>query len=123
MVQSHFRSGIRTAKTQTFPDADVRRDHDLVILNFRVSLKKIKKQLNSRLHFNLDRLKDPSIHESFQATVSGEFAALLTLDDGAEALIAKSSAVMTETANEILGRGGGRGGGGGKLNHGPPTRS
>ena len=95
MVQNRFRPGIRTAKTQTFPGADIGSDHDLVILNFRVRLKKIKKHMKSRLNFNLDRLKDPSIHESFQAT-GGEFAALLTLDDGAEALITKCNPVMTE---------------------------
>ena len=81
-------------------------DHDLVILSFKVKLKKIKKHMNSRLKFNLDRLKDPSIlvHESFQATVGGRFAALLTLDDGAETLISKFNAGMTETAEEILGK-------------------
>ena len=33
----------------------------------------------------------------------GKFAALLTLDDGAEELITKFNAVMTETASKILG--------------------
>ena len=46
-----------------------------MILNFRVKLKKTKEHRNSRLKFNLDRLKDPSIHESFQETVGGNFAA------------------------------------------------
>ena len=102
MVQNRFRSGIPTAKTRIFPGANVGRDHDLVILNFRVRLKKIKKHRNSRLKFNLDRWKDPSTHESFQATVGGKVAALLTLDDGAEGLITKLRAVMTQTADEIL---------------------
>ena len=57
--------------------------------------------MNRRLKFNLDRLKDPFIHESFQATVGGKFAALLMLDDSAEALIIKFNAVMTEKAKEI----------------------
>ena len=71
MVQNPFRSGIGTVKTQTATGADVGSDNDLVILNFRVRLK-IKKHMNSRLKFNLDRLKDPSVHESFQATVVGK---------------------------------------------------
>ena len=104
MIQNCFRSGIRTAKTRTFPEADVQSDHGLVILNFRVRLKKIKKHRSSRLKFNLDRLKDPSIHESFQATVSGNFAALSMLDDCAEALITKFNVVMTETVHEVLGK-------------------
>ena len=32
--------------------------------------------MNSKLKFNLDRLKDPSIHESFQTTVCRKFAEL-----------------------------------------------
>ena len=100
---NRFRSGIHSAKTRTFPGADVGSDHNLVILNFRFRLNKIKKHMNSRLKFNLDRLKDPSIHESFQATEGGEFAALLTLDDGAEALVTKFCAEITETTDEILG--------------------
>ena len=104
LVQNRFRSGICRAKTRTFPGADVGSDHDLVILNFKVRLKKTKKPKNTRLKFNLDRLKDPSIVESFQATVGGKFAALLTLDDDADALTTKFNAVMTETANDILGK-------------------
>ena len=49
MLQNCFRSGTRTAKTRTFPDADVGTDHDL---NFSVRLGKIKKHVNSRLKFN-----------------------------------------------------------------------
>ena len=69
MVQNRFRSGICAAKTRSFPGADVGSDHDLVILNFRVKLKKIKKPMGTRLKFNLDRLKDPTIVEAFQATI------------------------------------------------------
>ena len=46
---------------RTFPGADVGSDHDLVIMNFKVRLKKINKPKNIRLKFNLDRLKEPTI--------------------------------------------------------------
>ena len=88
-----------------------------MILNFRIRLKTTKQSMNNRLKFNLDRLKGPSTHESFQATVGEKFAALLTLDEGAETLITKFNAEMTETASEILGENRQ------KLNNGPPTRS
>ena len=104
MVQNRFRSGTRTGRTRTFPGVDVGSDHDPVILIFRVRLKKIKKHINSRLKFNMDKLQDPSIPEFFQATVGGKFVALLTLNDGAEAFITIFSAMMTEAANEILGK-------------------
>ena len=51
-----------------------------MILN-SVRLKKIKKHMNSILKDNLDRLKDPSIHEYFQATVAGIFEALFMVHD------------------------------------------
>ena len=103
LVQNWYRSGIKTAITQTFPGADVGSDHDLVIMNFKVRRKKINKPKNIRLKFNLDRLKDPNITELFQA-IGGKFAPLLTLDEDAEAMITKFNAVMTETADEILGK-------------------
>ncbi|PIK60661.1 putative amphiphysin [Apostichopus japonicus] len=66
LVQNRFRSGTRTAATRTFPGADVGSDHDLVIMNFKVKLKIITKPKYSRLKFNLDKLKDPSISETFK---------------------------------------------------------
>ena len=104
LVQNRFRSGINKAKTRTFPGADVGSDHDMVLLNFRVRLKKIIKPKNIRLKFNLDRLKDPTIAESFQATIGGKFAALLTLDEDAETMTTSFNAVMSETASELLGK-------------------
>ena len=132
IVQNRFRSGVRTAKTRTFPGAYVSNDHDLV--NFTVRLEKIKKNKKQTTkkpkpkpktkHMNgrLKLLKDPSIQKSFQATVGGKFVALLSLDDGAETLITKFSAVLTETANQILGEEGARGGGGGGGEAGEPRR-
>ena len=116
MAQNHFRAGIHKAKTQTFPGADAGSDHNLVTLNCRVRLKKKKKQhMNCRLKFNLDKLKDPSFHESFQITVCRKFAELLMF---AEALTNKFNAVMTETANEILMKITTA-----KLNHGSPKKT
>ena len=82
MVQNRFWSGIRTAKTRTFPGTDVERGYDLVILN-SVRLKKIMKHMNSIyiLKDNLDSLKNPSIHGSFHATVAGKFAAMFMLHE------------------------------------------
>ena len=105
MVQNRFRSGIRRARTRTYPGADVGSDHDLVLLNFRIRLKKTKKPKTTRMKFNLDRLKDPTILETFQATIGGKFAALLTtLDEDVEETTGKFNAVMTETASDILGK-------------------
>ncbi|XP_071853374.1 uncharacterized protein, partial [Apostichopus japonicus] len=92
------------AATRTFPGADVGSDHDLVIMNFKVKLKIITKPKYSRLKFNWDKLKDPSISETFKMTIGGIFAPLLTLDDDAEALTTRFNEVLTETAGDILGK-------------------
>ena len=104
LVQNRFRSGINRAKTRTYPGADINSDHDMVILSFRVRLKKINKPKNPRLKFNLDRLKDPTIAESFKATIGGKFAPLLALDEDVETMTSVFNTVLTETANEQLGK-------------------
>ena len=107
MVQNRFRSGINRAKTRTFPGADVGSDHDLVIMNFKTRLKKAKAPKYTRVKYNLDKLKDPTIRESFQASIGGKFAPLLLLEDDAEdaeALTTKFNLVMNEAAQEVLGK-------------------
>ena len=47
MVQNRFKSGISRAKTRSFPGADVGSDHDLVIMNFKVKLKKLMNRTNT----------------------------------------------------------------------------
>ncbi|XP_071497554.1 uncharacterized protein [Diadema antillarum] len=103
LVQNRFRSGINRAKTRTFPGADVGSDHDLIIMNFRVRLKKTKRPSNTRLKFDLDKLKDPAICEVFQATIGGKFAPLLVVDEDPEVLCNTFNTVMTDTAKQVLG--------------------
>ena len=40
MVQRRFRSGIHTAKTQSFPEVDVGSDYNLVMMTLRLHLKR-----------------------------------------------------------------------------------
>ena len=103
MVPNRFKSGINRATTRTFPGADIGSDHDLVLLNFRVRLRRKSKTKSSRIRFNLDRLKVPGILEAFQATIGGRFSAMLELDDSPERLTANFNSVMVETATNILG--------------------
>ena len=39
LVKKHFRSGIKTVRTRTFPGADVGSDHDMVMMTFQTRLK------------------------------------------------------------------------------------
>ena len=104
LVQNRFRTGINKAKTRTFPGADIGSDHDLVIMNFKVRLKKIKTHSNMRMKFNLDKLKDRDISKAFLATIGGRFAPLMTMEENVETLATSFSKIMTETATEVLGK-------------------
>ena len=55
-----FRSGVNIARTRSFPGADIGSDHDLLMMTFRLRLKKISKPKHTRLKFDLEKLKDPT---------------------------------------------------------------
>ncbi|XP_072022944.1 craniofacial development protein 2-like [Amphiura filiformis] len=47
LVKKRFRSGVNVARTRSFPGADVGSDHDLVMMTFRVRLKKNPRNPNN----------------------------------------------------------------------------
>ena len=55
LVKKHFRSGVNTHRTRSFPGADIGSDHDLVMMIFRVRLKKARKPNQPRLRFDLEK--------------------------------------------------------------------
>ena len=67
LVRKRFRSGANSARTRSFPEADIGSDHDLLMMTFRLDLKKISKPKHTRLKFDLEKLKDPNVLETFQA--------------------------------------------------------
>ena len=71
LVSKRFRSGVNIARTRSFPGADIGSDHDLLMMTFRLRLKKISKPKHTRLKFDLEKLKDPNVLETFQAMIVG----------------------------------------------------
>ncbi|KAK4287783.1 hypothetical protein Pmani_039161, partial [Petrolisthes manimaculis] len=69
LVRKRFQTGINAARTRAFPGADIGSDHNLVMMTFRIRLRNTNKANFTRLRFNLDKLKDPSIKEEFQAKI------------------------------------------------------
>ena len=65
--------------TKRFPGADIGRDHGLVMVTFRVRLKKVRKPTQPRLRFDREKLRDPDVACAFQATVGEKFAPLIGL--------------------------------------------
>ena len=80
-MKKRFRSGIKTARTRTFPGADVGSDRDMVIMTFQTHLKNSRKPIQPRIRFDLEKLNDPTVVSTFQATIDGIFAPLATLVD------------------------------------------
>ena len=103
-----FRSGVNIARTRKFAGAAIGSDHDLLMMTFlRLEKKKISKPKHTRLKFDLEKLKDPNMLESFQAMIGGRFAPLTIMsneDTDIDSMITTFNTALTETASEILGK-------------------
>ena len=75
-------------------------------MTFRLRLKK-KKAASTRLKFDLEKLKDPNVLETFQAIIGGRFAPLTIMsneDTDIDSMITTFNTAVTETASDILGK-------------------
>ena len=107
LVRKRFPSGVNTARTRSFPGADIGSDHDLMMMTFRLRLKRINKTKHIRLKFDLERLKDPNVLETFQAMMGRKFAPLTIMsneDTDIDSMITTFNTAVTETASEIFGK-------------------
>ena len=80
MVKKRFKTSVNIAKTRSFPGANIGSDHELVMPTFKLHLKRAKKQCNTRIGFDLKKLKDPEVAEIFQEKIGGKYAAPSILD-------------------------------------------
>ena len=106
-MKKRFRSGIKTARTRTFPGADVGSDHDMVMMTFQTRRKNLRKPTQPRIRFDLEKLNDPTVMSAFQATIGGRFASLATLVDedvDLDSMVTHFNKAVTDTAAEILGK-------------------
>ena len=54
-------------------------------MTFKLHLKRVKKLGHARIKFDLEKLKDPEVAETFHAMIGGKFEALTILDaDGTD---------------------------------------
>ena len=81
LVSKRCHSEINGAKTQVFPGADVGSDHDLLVMTMKVKLTRRQRQDQARLCCDIEKPKDPTILDELRATLGGEFAPLLLLDN------------------------------------------
>ena len=72
---------------------------------FHCHLKRISKPKHTRLKFDLEKLKDPNVLETFQAMIGGKFAPRTIMnneDTDMDSKISTFNTTVTETASEIL---------------------
>ena len=77
------------------------------MMTFRVRLKKARKPKQTRLRFDLKKLRDPDVACTFQATIGGKFASLTGQSDedmDMDNMITTYNAAVTAAASEILGK-------------------
>ena len=103
----HLQSGVNISRTRSFPGADIGSDQDLLMMTFHFSVKRTNKPILKRLKFDLKKLKDPNVLETFQAMIDGKFAPLTIMsneDTDIDSMITTFNATVTETASGILGK-------------------
>ena len=79
----------------------------MLMMTFRLRLEKISKPKHTRLKFDLKKLKDPNVLETFQAMIGRGFAPLTIMnnkDADMDSLIITFNTAVTETAIEFLGK-------------------
>ena len=92
------------------PEHELSQDHDLLMMAFHLHLKRISKPKHTRLKFDLEKLKDSNVLETFQvfqAMIGGKFAPLTIMnneDTDMDLMITTFNTAVTEIASEILGK-------------------
>ena len=69
-------------------------------------MKKVRKPNQSRLRFDLEKLRDPHVACTSQATICGKFTPLIGLRDedmDINTMITTYNTALTDAASEILG--------------------
>ena len=77
------------------------------MMAFHFRLKRISKPKHTRLKFDLEKLKDPNVLETFQAMIGGKFAPLTIMDNedtDLDSIITTLNTAVIETASDILGK-------------------
>ena len=67
----------------------------------------MSKPKHTRLKFDLEKLKDPNVLETFQTMIGGKFAPLTIInneDTDLDSMSTTLNTAVTETASEILGK-------------------
>ncbi len=76
-------------------------------MTFRLRLKRIIKPTNTRIKYDLEKLKDPTVAKAVQAKIGGEFVPLTLLENknnDIDTMITAMNTAVAEIVNEIIGK-------------------
>ncbi|XP_064625969.1 craniofacial development protein 2-like [Lineus longissimus] len=104
LIPRRFKSSIYMAQTRTFPGAAVGSDHDMVLLTLKLKLRRQQEQKIPQIRYDIGKLQDPAVAASFEAQISGKFAALNLLQNDINTLTEEFKEVLHETAAKVLGK-------------------
>ena len=100
LVRQRFRNQIKQCKT--YPGADLKSDHQLLMLKSELSLKKLSKK-KPREEWNLKQLQVAEVQEAFEKT-SAEKIGIVTKESSIEEKWCQIKVTVKNTANEVLGK-------------------
>ena len=106
LVPQRFRSSVNSAKTRSFPGADIGSDHDILLLNFHLRLKMNQRPKHTRVKFDLGKLNNTTTARAYQETLAGKLATIQNrVDDmDIDTMTNDLNTAITDTAQEILGK-------------------
>ena len=107
LVRKRFRSGVNTARTRSFPGADIGSDNDLLMMIFHFRLKRTSKPKHTRLKLDLGKLKDSNVLETFHGMIGEKFAPLTIMNSentDMDSMITTFNVAVTETASKTPGK-------------------
>ena len=107
LVRKRFRSGVNIARTRSFPEQTLEVITTCWWWPSAFAWKKISKPKHTRLKFDVEKLKDPNVLETFQAMIGRRFAPFTIMsseDTDIDSMITTFNTAVTETASEILGK-------------------
>ena len=75
------------------------------MMTFQVRLKMARKPNQPRLRFDLEKLRNPYVACTFQATIGGKLEPLIGLsDEDMDTMITTYNTAVTDAASEMLGK-------------------
>ena len=92
---------------RSFQGVDIGSDQEQLKTTFHLRLKRISKPKHTRLTFDLEKLKDPNVLETFQAKEGGKCEPLAINSNEVadiDSMITTVNTAMTDTTSEILGK-------------------